>query len=356
MRLGLSYESMMENAGQGLASLIMQDYSYLAKAGALGLVGSGNNGGDTLVALTRLAANGWKTAALILKSRPVDDYLMARLIDAGGKIFDFSKEFEEPALASMIHEHAILLDGILGTGTKLPLRQDLIKNMEFIRNVLAGSGGSPFVIAVDCPSGIDCDTGEAASECIRADRTITMAAVKQGLVKFPAYNFVGTLDLVDIGLPGGGEVLQTWREISTFIPDSKWINANIPPRPLDAHKGTFGTAMVIAGSSNYSGAALLAGEAAYRIGAGLVTMAVPDILHQVLAGHFPAATWLLLPSNQGRIASDAAPVVLQSLDRVTALLLGCGFGLADTTADFIKRFLESDDLPPMVVDADGLKL
>lgn len=353
---GLTYETMMNNAGHGLAALIMEEYEDLAEEGALGLVGPGNNGGDTLVALAVLSGHGWKTTAVLIKSRPLDDPLIARLINVGGKVVDFSQNMDNQSLANLFQIHAVLLDGILGTGTTLPLRKDLAQKMLTIQMIVEELDAAPFVIAVDCPSGIDCDTGEVAQGCIPADRTVTMAAVKQGLMKFPACNYVGDLDLVDIGLPERGESLQAWRDISTNIPDPSWVRDHLPRRPLEAHKGTFGTAMVIAGSSNYSGAALLAGEAAYRIGAGLVTMAIPDNLHQALAGHFLEATWLLLPGAQGRISADAALVVQQNLDRVTAILLGCGFGLADTTADFISQLLGPPALPAMVVDADGLKL
>jgi hydroxyethylthiazole kinase-like uncharacterized protein yjeF len=146
---------------------------------------------------------------------------------------------------------------------------------------------------------------------------------------------------------------------------------------MSAHKGTFGTAVIAAGSVNYTGAALLAGKAAYRSGAGLVTLAVPAPLHASLAGQFPEATWLLLPHELGVIAESAAEVLRKNLERATALLVGCGFGLEDTTADFLSALLTGPraarggigfvhpareagaakaSLPPMVVDADGLKL
>jgi NAD(P)H-hydrate epimerase len=138
--------------------------------------------------------------------------------------------------------------------------------------------------------------------------------------------------------------------------------------------------MVVAGSVNYTGAALLAGKAAYRIGAGLVTLAVASPLHTTLAGHFPEATWLLLPHEMGSIASGAADVLIQNLERATALLIGPGLGLDDTTKEFIANLLigapaktsrahigfvqsygskaehKPAVLPPIVFDADGLKL
>jgi len=231
---------------------------------------------------------------------------------------------------------------------------------------------------VDCPSGMDCDTGEAAAESISADLTVTMAAVKQGLLKLPAYELVGDLQVVDIGLP---EDLPSLKSVQTEVAEEDMIAALLPERPLDAHKGTFGTALIVAGSVNYTGAALLSGQAAYRVGAGLVTMAVPSPLHTVLAGHFPEATWILLPHELGVVSVNAAEVLSKNLERATALLIGPGFGMEDTTKEFIENLLSgksalkkstarvgfiqaeserkedrSDELPPIVFDADGLKL
>jgi NAD(P)H-hydrate epimerase len=206
-----------------------------------------------------------------------------------------------------------------------------------------------------------------------------MAAVKRGLLAFPAFSLVGDLRVVGIGLPDEGAALQSWQSVRRVVPTAERIRQALPERPADAHKGTFGTALIAAGSVNYTGAALLSGEAAYRIGAGLVTMAVPAPLHAMLAGHLPEATWLLLPHDAGVIAAGAADVILKNLGRATAMLVGPGFGMEDTTRDFLARLIGSDArpsrggigfvhqaktgapseqaaLPPLVIDADGLKL
>jgi NAD(P)H-hydrate epimerase len=139
--------------------------------------------------------------------------------------------------------------------------------------------------------------------------------------------------------------------------------------------------MIIAGSINYTGAAYLSGMAAYQIGAGLVKMAVPGPIYSSLAGNFSEATWLLLPHDMGVIQAESAALIQKNLDKVTALLLGPGWGLEDTTKEFLERLLigksssqrkrsgigfvmmDKDDefettslLPPIVIDADGLKL
>jgi hypothetical protein len=132
---------------------------------------------------------------------------------------------------------------------------------------------NPPAVVVSIVIRSDCDSGECAPECLPAEMTITMAAYKQGLFKFPAHELAGEIRLVSIGLPGEGEALSTWRRVRSFIPEMEWVRSCLPDRPSSAHKGSFGTALIAAGSIHYTGAAWLAGTAAYRIGAGLVTMA-----------------------------------------------------------------------------------
>lgn len=374
---GLSYATMMENAGRGLAEVISDLFASDEGFEAFGLVGPGNNGGDTLVALERLALQGWRTRAYLVKRKPDD--LVKRLKTAGGEILHAEQDDNFQSLSTFLETADVLLDGLLGTGFKLPLKAEMAEVLAAAGRVLESLDEPPFVIAVDCPSGVDCDSGQAAEECLQADMTVTMAAVKQGLLKLPAFAWVGNLKMVEIGLPPDLPSLQT---IQTEVADENLVADLLPPRPLDAHKGTFGTALIAAGSANYTGAAMLSGKAAYRAGAGLVTMAVPAMLHGVLAGHFPEATWVLLPHERGGIAREAAEALSKHFERATALLLGPGFGLEDTTRDFLYDLLtgkamvkknaprigflpseaeQADEaargkLPPLVVDADGLRL
>ncbi len=379
---GLTYSKMMENAGKGLGEEVLDAFSHLPEPSALGLVGSGNNGGDTLVALAWLLEHGWKATAYLVRPRQPGDPLVKRVIQAGGEVIDSQEEPQTGTerLERLVRGHAVILDGVLGTGVQLPLKPELAAVLGAVRNLLQEMDSPPQVVAVDCPSGIDASSGETAGEAIPADLTVTMAAVKSGLLSFPAFSLIGELRVVDIGTLEG---IQSWDSINRYVVDREWVKRVLPERPLDAHKGTFGTALIVAGSTNYTGAALLAGQAAYRSGAGLVTMAVPGPLHLALSGHFPEATWVLLPNDMGVIARTAAEVLRESLERATAMLVGPGFGLEDTTRDFLAKLFGAsgtssraaqmgfsypkqaekpkteqpeEALPPLVIDADGLKL
>ncbi|MBI4730952.1 MAG: NAD(P)H-hydrate dehydratase [Chloroflexi bacterium] len=379
---GLTYDLMMENAGHNLADEVMELAYYQddeEEVQALGLVGPGNNGGDTLVALARLAEKGWTTRAYLVKRKAEKDPLAKRLEDADGEIYLADEDAGFHQLQAFLETADVVLDGLLGTGFNLPLKEELGSVLAAAQGVLEEMEWPPLVVAVDCPSGVDCDTGKAAPQTIPADATVTMAAVKRGLLTLPAYELTGEVRVVSIG---SLDNLKSWQSITNDVADSSLVSAFMPNRPADAHKGMFGTAFIAAGSLNYTGAALLAGKSAARIGAGLVTLAIPAPLHTALAGHFPEATWILLPHEMGVLSAAAADVLAKNLERATALLVGPGLGLEETTREFIEKllagkaavksdgrrigFIQSETkkeetasekgLPPLVFDADGLKL
>lgn len=375
---GLTYAQMMENAGSSLARIIQETaYSHVEERSILGLVGPGNNGGDALVALAILAANDWHVRAYLIQRVPDGDPLVRRLEEADGEVILAEKDKDFLQLATFIEDADILLDGVLGTGIRLPLKGAVAAKLEAARRTVDSLEWPPYVVAVDCPSGVDCDSGESAPQAIPADMTITMAAVKQGLLNFPAHGLVGELQVVGIGLP---DHLPAWESIRSHVADATTVQNSLPERSRESHKGTFGTALIVAGSVNYTGAAYLAGKAAYRCGAGLVTLAVPAPLHSILAGQLPEATWLLLPHDSGVIAREAAEVLVKNMERATAMLVGPGFGVKTTTGEFVESlvkgfsapkrsasrigFVQDEisnngktfSLPPLVIDADGLTL
>ena len=351
---GVSYAQMMQTAGQAVAHAAMR----LLPAGraqiALGLVGSGNNGGDALVALTALQQAGWQTYACLARPRPAEDNLLVTAKQAGVQIFEAARDpsFERLS-ALLLSQPGILIDGVLGTGITLPLRDEIACLLAFVKAFKP----LPLVVAVDCPSGVNCDSGAAAPETIPAQLTICMEAVKYGLANLPAFGLAGEIQVISLGLPGN---LPTTMQIHSSMVDNAMAAAVLPARELDAHKGQFGTLTVASGSLSYPGASLLAGRAAYRVGVGVVQMAVPAPLQPMLAGHLPEAIWLPLPEEDGAFSIDAAPALLNGLNRTTCLLLGPGLGQHPGTARFLYELLLKYDLKahnlPLVLDADGLRL
>ncbi len=376
---GISYDQMMQLAGGAVASTVMSHVEDISGKNVLVLVGPGNNGGDGLVAGVRLAAAGATVKCYFLRPPDEDNPQVQAARAAGLFIVDYQNDMQSRVLQHTLGGADVLIDALFGTGTRLPIKGDAAKMLRRVGKRLKNHSNSPLVVAVDCPSGLNCDTGEVDSVTLKADVTITFGAAKPGQFRFPAADYIGDMLLADIGWP---DELRGLDDIKLRVADhtiADWL----PKRPRNAHKGTFGKALLVAGSLNYTGAAYLAGAAAYRSGAGLVTMAVPAPLHAALAGQLPEATWLLLAHDMGVIARQSASLVREKLAGYTALLLGPGWGTDKTTAEFLDILLASPaasggattvpkslgfitsgsggadgdvQLPATVVDADGLRL
>ena len=368
---GLGFAEMIHRAGIGLAEIIDNRFIRQKPNNILGLVGPGNNGGDTLIALSELKRFGWNTCAYLVRERKAGDLSLAEYAKTGGNIIPGNEDLYLKKLKTLISESSILLDGILGTGFHLPLEGEIA----MVLKVISIMDSLPVVIAVDCPSGVDCSTGQASEESIPADLTICMAAVKNGLLILPAFKYVGEIAVCDIGLPAD---LIAWQGLKDFMIDQDMVEKSLPHLAIDAHKGTLGTVMIIAGSTNYTGAPLLAGKAAYRTGAGLVRIAIPGSIYNALAGHLPEATWLLLPHTEGVINLEGVEIIRNNLKNISALLLGPGWGTEPATASFFqklisggkssirkqvgfisdleKEYADEGRLPNLVIDADSLKL
>lgn len=366
---GLSYEKMMENAGTGLAEIIHSKFGPSENKSIIGLIGSGNNGGDALVALSWLLGHGWKCSALLLKDR-LNDPLIEQYISLGGELTPNEIVLNGRKLQTFLEDQAFILDGVIGTGIKLPLREDVAQFLAKIKPHIHDQ----IVIAVDCPSGIDCETGEAAPEVISATLTICMEAVKIGLLKMPAFNKCGQIMVAPIGLP----TRLAAKKSESFMIDDRWVAEHLPVRKADGHKKYFGTVVVVGGSTNYLGAPMFAGTGAYRAGAGLVTLAVPRIVQLTTAVNLPECTWFILDDENGVISEDAATLVLEPMKTAGCLVVGPGIGREETTRRFLSRWLLQQETgkknsnfgfvpqtennsktavsyPPIVLDADALR-
>lgn len=369
---GLTYDQMMENAGKSIATAILDFWPDAEGWSVTILAGPGNNGGDGLVVGHYLQDAGAKVSVYLTKARPEEDEILRRIIRHGCPITVAEKDKGHKALRDLIVSADLIVDSIFGTGFKPPIKGDAKKILEFVNTMLEEHPPAPYIVAVDCPSGIDCDTGEISDESLSADLTVTLVAAKPGLLRFPGAEYVGEIVVGDIGIPPSQKEIAA---IELEFATREGVRAWLPERPRDAHKGTFGRVIIVAGSINFPGAASLSALGAYRSGAGLVTVAVPEPIQGFLVPMIPEATWLVLPHELGVIADSAADVILEELPNCQAFLLGPGFGQEQATLNFMKRLInpsavakqeigfvrhegvdEKLKLPPLVIDADGLKL
>lgn len=347
---GLSFEAMMQNAGRGIADWISQ-YVPL-KHGVIGLVGSGNNGGDTIIALTWLTKWGVRTIAFLVKQRE-DDPLLDDYLAHGGAVVDLSENNHLDVLEAALIPGGVVLDGILGTGFRLPLRGSLLDVMANTHKLLQNCL-ELLTIAVDCPSGVDCDTGEVADVTFAADHTLTMAAMKKGLLMHPARSLTGEFHSIGIGINDPTTYITD--DLPVMI-DDMLVSRLFPDRPSIGHKGTFGTCLVIAGSTPYTGAAYLTGKSAYRAGCGLVHMGVFKDVHASLSGRLIEAVWTVLPKIAGGFDKKGISILQSALAKANAIVIGPGWGLSDQNVAFLGGLLESiPSTTPLIIDADALKL
>ncbi|MCY3914844.1 MAG: NAD(P)H-hydrate dehydratase [Chloroflexi bacterium] len=370
----MSYERMMQNAGAAASALLQRRRAITNASKITILIGRGNNGGDGLVMARDLARSTDADISLyLLETRDLSDKNYQAALSAGLSLTVATDDGDGQSLTRLIMDADIIVDAVLGIGGRPPLRGEAAKLLQAVNECLGrraaeaekrhnGIPGSdrathlerrPFILALDCPSGIDCDTGEADENVLAADTTIAFIAGKPGLFTFPAAGCVGDLEISAIGIP---DSLPELDQVKTMLVDKPVASGLLPARPLDGHKGSFGKVMVAAGSSKYIGAIALAAESAYRAGAGLVTIAATRRLCEIVAGSLREPTWLPLPEVDGAIAERAAETVIEAACDYDALLVGCGLGTHDSTRDFLRRLLASGSLPSLVLDADALNL
>jgi hydroxyethylthiazole kinase-like uncharacterized protein yjeF len=334
---GISLIQLMENAGRSVAQETITRFEKNKKA--VVFCGLGGNGGDGFVAARHLLAEDFDVT-VVLVGRGSDISHEAALSNWGileslqGKVALL--EVTDSSLIPKVNA-GIVIDALLGTGTKGKLKQPIAKVVDYI-NTLSG-----FKIAVDVPTGIDSDTGEVLGTAVKADLTITFHKAKPGLEK--AKKYVGELEVVDIGLPASME---------RFVGPGDVLLATKPRNP-SAHKGDFGRLLVIGGSEVYSGAPTMVSLAALRTGVDIVYLAAPAKTALAISSMSPDLITIKLegenlnPSNVGTIKPY--------MSMVDAVVMGPGLGLNPETIKFVKACVEEVEKAkkPLLLDADGLK-
>ena len=367
----MSYQQMMINAGKDASACLQSHVDVASDTVIIFLIGKGNNGGDGLVMAHDLASRVPADVRLyLLEARGDGDALVPEVLNDGIALTLASDDSGGDILVDWIHQADVIVDALFGIGVRLPLRcaaseflrrvNDCLSSRELIADSGAvypaqpgrkQGGPKPIVFAIDCPSGVECDSGRSDPNTLAADVTITFIAAKPGLFTFPAAGKVGELICSRIGIP---QDLPQLEQLQCTVIDGALAKSILPPRPLDGNKATFGKVMLVAGSPNYIGAVALAGESAYRSGAGLVTIATAPQLVEIVASNLREPTWLPLPDADGAIAESASETVAEAALAYSALLIGCGLGLHESTRAFVWRLLNSGTLPPLIIDADAL--
>jgi ADP-dependent NAD(P)H-hydrate dehydratase / NAD(P)H-hydrate epimerase len=329
---GISAEELMNQAGSGIAETVRR---FFPRPGhCLIFSGKGNNGGDALVAAVHLKRAGWYTDVHLSFPESECSELLRK------KITEFRDTPPVAAAASAANPGSalpfptVILDGLLGLGSKPPLRDPILAACREI-NRLRGQHNA-FVFAVDQPTGLDGDSGESDRDCVVADFTVTIAAAKRGLLADDAINFVGRLEVVSLSdLP-----LETGDET---VASAAALRGLLPRRQFQAHKNQFGRVGIVAGSRGFAGAATMCAWGALRGGAGLVEVFVPENIYEIVATAAPFES-MVKPVRSYRDLLD------QKID-----VWGIGPGLGEENAREIMDLIQGTE-NPMVVDADALNI
>lgn len=351
---GVSMVQLMENAGLAVAERIRDKLVLSVNTTVVILIGPGKNGGDGLVAARHLHMWGVQVFVYLCTNRPHGDVQLQAVQTLGVPLINVLEDEGLKRFKGWLSEATLVLDSVLGTGRLRPIRSPIKEIFQAIESERIQRTDLK-LIALDVPSGVDPDSGAADEACLRMDATITLSYPKTGLFQLPGAEFAGRIEIVPIGIP----VARISDDVGLELMTDDWAASLLPRRGITDHKGTFGRTMVIAGSQNYVGAAYLASAAAARVGAGLVTLAIPESLQVAVAAMGPELTFIpLSESKPGVVAPEAISAITEKLERYDALLVGCGVDQAPETIEFLKKLLFDDHsaplLPPTVIDADGL--
>ncbi len=344
MEAGIPGIVLMENAGLRVVEFLEEKFAPLDRHHVVILCGKGNNGGDGLVVARQLFTR--------FRPRRLDVVLLADPTQMQGDAAANLRMLEvcgcpiAREVAPEMRAATIVLDALMGTGLAGPAKGEML---EAIRTVNSGFPNAR-IVAVDIPSGMPSDCGEALGEAVRADYTVTFTAPKVSQIFPPNCELAGELRVARIGSPD--QLMETAR---LALVEPAQFRHLFGRRPRSTHKGSFGHVLVVGGSRGKTGAAAMAGMAALRSGAGLVTVASAESALPAIASHAAELMTEPLPETDGGSISLSAldgrlQVVASGKD---VLALGPGMGTEPQTAALVRRVF-AEFRQPMVVDADGL--
>lgn len=320
--------NLMEKAGKGLAEIISEYQDpYLF------ICGKGNNGGDGMVAIRYLNNIGKKIYLFLTSSEEtlsnesrtnyekIKEKIKCERLETG----------DEATFITKIQDSKTIIDCLLGTGasSKLsPLYENIINKI---------NSSKKLIIACDVPTGVNSTTGLVNNTAVKANVTVTFGYIKQGLTIFPAKNYAGQVKLIDIGLPK--------IETMSSLLDDNFVKENLPKRPIDSNKGTFGKTLIIAGSETYPGAAILTSRASASIGSGLTALSSYKDALRRFAIEIPEVTHVDFKLD----------TLIKEANKASVVIIGPGLTTDKKIKEVVQNLLLNIEIP-IVLDADGINV
>ncbi len=341
---------LMENAGRGAAEVISHTFPDIHKKKIAIISGKGNNGGDGFVIARYLLNQGVSVRVYLLadpKGLRGDAETNFNIFQRmKGEVISVPSSKDYVRVKKDLEKFDILVDGIFGTGLDAEVRgyyREVIDHLNTLQRP---------IVAIDIPSGLDADTGKPLGTAIRAFLTITFGLPKVGHLLPPGIDYVGEVRVIDIGLP---KRLVEDEKIPTHLLEEKEIKGWLSiPRNPDTHKGDYGHLLVIAGSVGKTGAAAMACQAALRMGAGLVTLAIPKSLNGIMEMKLTEVMTEPLPETPKQTLSlRAFSAIVRLCENKKAVIIGPGLGTFKETQSLVLKLIKALDVP-IILDADGL--
>ncbi len=344
--LGIPSAVLMENAGRGTYRLAKERY-FSGKEKVTIFCGRGNNGGDGFVIGRYALRDGFQTRVFLLcKASDLkgDAALnMGIYKSIGGKISECTDKTK--GITDGIRDADIIIDAIFGTGLSKPvsgIEKAVIEDINI--------SGKP-VIAVDIPSGIDGKTGQPLGTAIRATHTFTYGYPKIGQILQPGAYHTGKLTVIDISMPS---LIEGKLGFDGRVIEGAMVRGFLKKRLPWDHKGTFGHVAVIAGSPGKTGAACMTSQAALKIGAGLVTLLIPESLNSIVASKLSEVmTYPVRDRGTGYFHLSAYKEISDFVSDKDVIVMGPGLSQESDTTMLVRELYQNIN-KPFVIDADGI--
>lgn len=333
---GVPSPALMERAGAQAAHLIATALGLPPAGHAIVLAGSGDNGGDARIVARCLGSWGWRVELLETAADP-----RSATLTRGRLRPESVADSDDEHLAARLAAADVLVDGMLGTGASGELRGEVLRAARGVAACV--DHARPLVVALDVPTGVNADRGDTVPSAIRADATIAFGWPKLGTLLHPGRAHSGRILAVEIGFPPlseAGAPTVTWSMLS-----AGWASSCLPVRSPDTHKNAAGAVLVVAGSEGMAGAAILAGRAALRTGAGYLRVASVASNRHTIQAALPEAVW---------VDRSDADELCAALAASGAIVVGPGMGTDDDAGGILTAVLQGG--VPSIVDADALTL
>jgi len=341
---------LMENAGRGVVEVVKQEFSSLESKHILVICGKGNNGGDGFV-VARMLLNSCRHISILLAASPSElkgdaktNFKILQTIAKKSKDQIIIRRYSKRLLAKL-PKPDIIVDAMFGTGFAGSVRKPFTDIIQWVNQQKAK------IVAVDIPSGINGTTGVVENCAVHANATITFGCLKSGLLCNQGRELVGSVRVVDIGIP---RMVSEDKRLRTFLVEKSDVQRILPKRSIHAHKYSVGKVLVLAGSRGLTGAAALCCTSALRSGAGAVVLGTPESVYPILARKLTETMVFPLPATSaGTLSLAALDIIRERLSWAVVIVIGPGLSLNSEIKQLIFKIL-LEYRGKTLIDADGL--